>query len=109
MLGEYTIASCCFLVSQINFGYFPCISSYVTVLQIRRGNRDNLPYFSIKTLCSDPSLEPSQRDGSKGGSQHMFSLRHRENYLCIIFNTLLSGALCKLWDTTERMFSASVN
>ena len=45
------------------------------VLQIRRGNRDNLenfPYFSIKTLFCDPPLELSPRDSSNEWSQHMF-------------------------------------
>ena len=32
--------------------------------------RDNFCYFCIKTCC-DPSFEPSPRDGSDEGSQHM--------------------------------------
>ena len=44
---------------------------------------DNFQYFSTKTYC-DPSLELSQRDGSNEGSQCMFSLRNKKNYLWII-------------------------
>ena len=54
-----------------------------SVLQIRRGNRDNLGiiflFLSLKHIC-DPSLEPSRRDGSNEGSQHMFWLRNKKNY-----------------------------
>ena len=50
------------------------------VLHIRRGIRDNFPYYSFKTCC-DPSLEPSHRDGSNEGSQHIFLLRNKKNYL----------------------------
>ena len=32
-------------------------------------------------ICFDPSLEPSHRDGSNDGSQRMFSLRNKKNYL----------------------------
>ena len=50
------------------------------MVQIRRGNRDNLGdnqlNISIKTFC-DPSLESSRRDGSNEGSLHMFSLRNK--------------------------------
>ena len=56
-------------------------------LQIRRGNWDNLVMISLispqKIFC-DPSLKPSHQDGSKEGSQHMFSL----NCLSIILNSL---------------------
>ena len=54
------------------------------VLQIRMGNGIILGYLSIffckKHIC-DPSLEPSHRDGSNEGSQHMFSLRKKKNHL----------------------------
>ena len=30
----------------------------------------------------------THKDGSNEGSQHMFSLRNKKNYLCIILNTL---------------------
>ena len=36
-----------------------------------------------------PSLEPSSRDGSNEGSQHMFLLRDKKKYLCIIIDTPL--------------------
>ena len=33
-----------------------------------------------KNLCCDPSSEPSRRDGSDEGSQHMVSMRNKKNY-----------------------------
>ena len=55
------------------------------VLQIRMGNRDNfgifIHIFPQKNQISDPSLEPSHRDGSNEGSHHMISLRNKKNYL----------------------------
>ena len=55
------------------------------VLQIRRGNRDNFGIIihisTIINIFCDPSLEPSPRDGSNEGSQHMFSLRNKKKYL----------------------------
>ena len=55
------------------------------VLQIRRDNRDNFGIIThisttINIFC-DHSLEPSHRDGSNEGSQYMFSLRNKKNYL----------------------------
>ena len=47
------------------------------VLQIRRDNRGNLGIIH-KNIFGDPSLEPSR---SNEGSQHMFSLRNKKNYL----------------------------
>ena len=46
------------------------------VHQIKMGNRDNFGIFihifpAEKHIC-DSSLEPSRRDGSNEGSQHMF-------------------------------------
>ena len=47
-----------------------------SVLQIRSSNMDNLGIighiFPIKTFFCDPPLEPSHRDGSNEGSQHVF-------------------------------------
>ena len=40
------------------------------MLQIRRGNRDNLGM--VRNMFCDLSLEPSRRDGSNEGSQHVF-------------------------------------
>ena len=43
----------------------------ITVLQIRRGNRNNLGIINHilhKNIFCDPSLEPSRRDGSNDGS-----------------------------------------
>ena len=67
-----------------------------TVLQIRRGNRDNLGIISHifhKNILCDPSLEPSHRDGSNEGSQYMFSLRNKKTFLNYPKYPLLSGAL----------------
>ena len=51
----------------------------LSVIQIRRSNRDNLGIISqILNIFCDSSLEPSRRDGSNEGSQHMFSLRTRK-------------------------------
>ena len=36
--------------------------------------------FINENICCDPSLEPSQRDGSNDVSQHMFKRRNMENY-----------------------------
>ena len=36
--------------------------------------------FLIKTICCDPSSEPSHRDGSDEGSQHMFLCRSNKYY-----------------------------
>ena len=56
----------------------------MSVLQIRRGKRDNLGIiFHIPPLklLTDTSVELSRRDGFNEGSQHMFSLRNKKNYL----------------------------
>ena len=56
----------------------------VSALQISRSNKDNLGtiiHFLHRNICFDPSLEPSHRDDSNEGSQHMFSLRNTKNYL----------------------------
>ena len=36
--------------------------------------------FLIKTICCDPSSEPSFQDGSDEGSQYMFLCRTNKNY-----------------------------
>ena len=51
---------------------------------------DDFCSFWIKTLCCDPSSEPSRRDVSDEGSQHMVLMRNKKNYhkreyLMIIF------------------------
>ena len=55
------------------------------MLQIRRDNRDNFGIIihisTIINIFCDPSLEPTHRDGSNEGSQYMFSLRNKKNYL----------------------------
>ena len=59
------------------------------MLQLRRGKRDNFGIIfripPINIYC-DPSLEPSYRDSSNEGSQHMFSLKNKKNYLWILFS-----------------------
>ena len=50
----------------------------LTLLEMRKGKMDNLGIIfniSHKNISCDPPLEPSRRDGSNEGSQHMFSLR----------------------------------
>ena len=57
---------------------------YLPELQIRRSNIYNLEiifHISPINIFCDPSLEPSRRDGSNEGSQHMFSLGNKKNYL----------------------------
>ena len=36
-----------------------------------------------KSICCDPSSEPSRRDGSDEGSQHMVSMRNKKKYLSV--------------------------
>ena len=54
------------------------------MLQIKRGKRDNLGIIlhitPLKRVVIH-HLEPAHRDGSHEGSQHMFSLRNKKNYL----------------------------
>ena len=52
----------------------------VTVLQIRSGKMDNFGIISHNIFC-DPSLELSRRGSSNEGSQPMFLLRNKKNYL----------------------------
>ena len=56
----------------------------VQELQVRQSIRDNLEvisHISQNKIFCDASVEPSHRDGSDEGSQHMFSLRNKKNYL----------------------------
>ena len=67
----------------------------MSVLQIRRGNRDNLGISLLicRNIHCDPSLELSGQDSSNDGSQHMFSFNTKKlslNYPCHPF---LSGTL----------------
>ena len=82
------------------------------VLQIRRGNRDNLgisSYISPLNIFCDPSLEPSHRDGSNEGSQHMFSLRNKKNYVWIILNipSYMGGGRVVRWCLVNFQYRAS--
>ena len=43
--------------------------------------------FLLQNICYDFSLEPTCRDSSLEGSQHMFSLGNKKNYLWIVLNT----------------------
>ena len=67
------------------------------MLQIRRGNRDNLGInviFLHKNIFCDPPLEPSHQDGFNEGSQHTFLLRNKKKLSLNYPNyPLLSGAL----------------
>ena len=42
---------------------------------------------TYKTICCDPSSEPSRRDGSDEGSQHMVLCRINKNYPSLSPNT----------------------
>ena len=42
--------------------------------------RDNFVQILVKNICCDPSSEPSGRDGSDEGSQHMVSFKNKKNY-----------------------------
>ena len=62
----------------------------ITVIVKKMENRalegvfgDNMGYFLLilhKTLCCDPSSEPSCQDGSDEGSQQMVLMRIKKNY-----------------------------
>ena len=73
------------------------------VLQIRKVKRDNLGIFSHippkKYIFCDPPLEPSRRDGSNEGSQHMFLLRNKK----IIFE--LSLILPLIWSPAYLLYN----
>ena len=49
----------------------------------------------LKTICCDPSSEPSRGDGSDEGSQHMFYAELTKLSLIIIKYSLISIALIK--------------
>ena len=42
--------------------------------------RDNILLILHKNIGCDPSSEPSRRDGSDEGSQHMVLMRNKKNY-----------------------------
>ena len=50
--------------------------------------------FLIKTICCDPSSEPSHRDGSDEWSQHTFFCRINKNYPSLSLNTPSYLELC---------------
>ena len=63
---------------------------------MRRENKDNSGIISIflhLNIYCYPSLEPSQRDGSNEGSQHMFSQQDKNKYLPItpVTSSYLAG------------------
>ena len=64
-----------------------CLKSRCYSVQISLVWRDNFPYCSIKYIHCDPSLEPSCRNSCNEGSQYMFLLKIRKNYLWIIITT----------------------
>ena len=41
--------------------------------------QDNFCYNSAKKIHCDPSSEPSRREGSDEGSQHMVSISNKKN------------------------------
>ena len=53
--------------------------------------KDDFLLLLHKNICCDPSSEPSRRDGSDEGSQHMVSMRNKINYpsIIIIYSTYL--------------------
>ena len=53
--------------------------------------------FLHKNIFCEPSLEPSHRDGSNEGSQHMFSLRNKKKN---IFE--LSSVLPLIWSSDKN-------
>ena len=66
-----------------NFIFSPFLLSTKPELQIRRGKWVNLGIIfhipPLKRMLIDLSLGPSGQDGSNEGSQHIFSLRNKEN------------------------------
>ena len=42
--------------------------------------RDNVLLILHKNICNYPSSEPSRRDGSDEGSQHMVLMRNKKKY-----------------------------
>ena len=62
-------------------------------VRMRRDERNNLGINFSYYVCCDRSLEPSRRDGSNEGSQHMFSLRNKKISLNYSQYSLISGTL----------------
>ena len=60
-----------------NFSYF----SIKTCTLIKNLMMMMMMMMMMKNIFYDPSLEPSCRDGSNEGSQHMFSLINKKNYI----------------------------
>ena len=60
-----------------------CISfdELAAVLQVIRDKFGIIIHFLPRNIFCDPSLEPSQQDGSNEGSHHMSSLRNKYNHL----------------------------
>ena len=54
---------------------------FAAVLQIRKSYRDNFGIIIFSVKKKHTSVEPSRRDGSNEGSQHMFSLRNKKKHL----------------------------
>ena len=84
------------------------LTTGISVLHIGKGKKDNLGIIfhitPFKLYC-DSSLELPHCDSSNVGSQHIFSLRNKKNYLCIILNTpsylvlwYMPYLLCELLD-----------
>ena len=77
--SELTMAELC------PFGRLNTTETMVCLNRIRA--LDNKEYlmivflFLIETICCDPSSEPSRRDGSDEGSQHMFSSKINKKYI----------------------------
>ena len=53
-----------------------------------------------KNICCDPSSEPSHRDGSDEGSQHIVSIRNKKNYPSVIIKYLCFSS----YHTEESVF-----
>ena len=71
----------------------------IAELQVTRYNRIILRYeflFLLENICYDPSLEPSQRDGSNDRSQHIWLYRKKRK-----IDTLLSPLPLLIW-SSER-------
>ena len=49
-------------------------------LDVYRGRKTTMQQCNSENIHCDPSLEPSQRDGSNEGSQYMFLWSNKENY-----------------------------
>ena len=85
----YSIPARVYNIYENNYCYKALDKEYLVII------RDNFLSVLHKNLCCDPSSEPSQRDGSHEGSQHMDSKRNKKNYPSIIikYSSYLSRAL----------------